>query len=263
MSSQPHQAPAAFRLGRGALALGLALTAPAEAAFTFTWNPGAIVSGSAAFTADTLLATEVSHIRFTSATDWTEVGYAKITGATLGGSTVTTSGLGTDYSLYFSFQGTGKQGASLSDPGSFLSMTMDLFGVAGAATFGIDVNNDAYVNTGTATPVKLAGTTFIQGTTALAGSAMSATLLGDFTPAAGQESFFAALPSPALLYGDFRHVVGGDVVPELDAGDNLIGFVIQGGDDKLSFVPTPAPLVLLAGALPALASRHRRRAPTR
>jgi hypothetical protein len=241
----------AMRTTLGALALGLTLAAPAQAALSFSIDPGALFLGAGAFTADTLLATEASHIAFTSATDWTEVGFARITGATLGGSPVTTAGLNADYTLYFSFQGTGREAANPGDPGSFTSMVMDLYAVAGAATFGIDANNDAFIDTGGATPVKLAGTTFIDGTTSLVGTQMSATLLGHFTPLV--PSFFTALPNPPLLFGDFHHVVGpgGDVTPV--AG----GFVIQGGDDRLYFVPAPAPLALLAFAALVLPIRRR------
>ena len=131
--------------------LAFALTSQAQAVI-FTVNPNAIGVGDSSFTADSLLVSEVSHIQFIDALgDFTEAGYGYVTGADLNGNSVTTTGLGTDYTLYFQFTDQGG-GTTLS------SGTINFFAVAGTSTFGVS-NNVAFVDNNGNTPSPLGNTT--------------------------------------------------------------------------------------------------------
>ena len=82
-----------------------------------------------------------------------ENGYLNVTGATPGGSNVST-GLNSSDTLYLQFHLTGST-ASLSLPGTIDSGTLTLYGVKGVSTFGFDGGNNAIVNNGTNSPVSL------------------------------------------------------------------------------------------------------------
>lgn len=234
----------------GVLAFGLVFTGPA-AAVPFTWDPGLVgLAGASAFSGDALKATEVSHIQFTGPTTWQEHGYAKITGIASGGSVSVPAGLNSSYTLYFDFSGTGDMAL-----GTFSTASMTLYGVDGASTFGIDGNNDAFVDNGANVPVALATNSLISGITGGApGGDLSADLWTVFSPTPAGAAMFLSPSLPWTFYGHFFHPVsepdGVQFVPD--------GIVLIGGDDTLSFVPEPVSALLLAAGLPGLLLFRRR-----
>lgn len=252
--SAPHSraAAGATRHALGALAIGLMVAAPAQANVSFTWDPSAIGLTGSAFSADALKATEVSHISFTDAFgNWAEHGYAKITGVLNNNVLSVPTGLNSTYTLYLDFSGTGNVGV-----GQFFTATETLYMVNGVSTFGINGNNDAFVDNGVNTAIALATSTLIQGTTGQVGNDLFANLWTTFAPTAnGALVFNQPQPFPNIFYGNFYHSASepGGVTPIFVGGNpNPVGFVLNGGDDTLSFIPEPISLLLFAGGLPGV-----------
>ena len=246
----------------GLLAAGFVFASPASAGYAVTWDLGAAgLNGvsPAPFTADAFGATEVSHIQFTDAYGhWQEHGYAQITGFSENGQAVSTPGLNSDYTLYVGFSDTGQQG--INGSGGIASATETLYLAKGAAVFGIDpTTHDATIDLGGNPWVKLADSTLIWGTSgATAAGDFYAEILSTFTPSL--PSVFQGLLASPRLFGNFFHGVSqpGGIQPEFDAHYNVIGVVLHGGADTLSFVPEPASLLLLLGGLPRLLWFRRR-----
>ncbi len=236
----------------GALAMGLILAEPAKAV-PFAWDPSAAgLAGASAFSGDALKATEVSHIQFTSAVDWNEHGFAKITGIENGGVGSTPAGLNSTYTLYFDFSGTGDFST-----GTFTTATMTLYGVNGVSTFGIDANNNAYVDNGTNTAIALATASLISGTTGGApGGDLFADIWTTFTATPAGSAVFLAPSLPRVIYGHFFHPI------DEPGGITLVsdGIVLVGGVDTLAFVPEPFSPLLLIGGLPGMWLFRRRAA---
>ena len=234
-------------------------------ALGFTVNPGSIGVNDNPFSADALTVSEVSHISFTDAYgDFTEAGYGKITGATLNnGSAVSTSGLGSDYSMYFYFNDSGNVFAGQLSAGFF-----SFYAVPGASAFYFDSTNTAQVNNNGYTPTLLGtallnsgtvGGNLLQGT----GYILSASVdSSTFTPTANGSAFFG-LSAPSFdLTGNFIHdaSVVGSVFPYSDplAPTDIL---LIGGSDTLSIAPVPVPSAwaMMMLGLPLLGWQVRRR----
>jgi hypothetical protein len=214
-----------------------------------TIDPSAANLNGTAFSADALTGTEVSVITNgppSPGFSWNEIGYLIITGSMLNGAAVVPTGLGSTYTMYFGFNIQGYQ-SSLTSSGHATSMTMDLYGVNGVSAFGFDAANNAIVvNPSTPTLLatlssgSLSTTATIENLSPLALDLNASLVAGFDSVVAG---FFAS-PFSMTVDGEFSHPAAG--VSVLYGGG---AFMMNGGNDVLSFVPEPTSATILAAAL--------------
>jgi hypothetical protein len=166
------------------------------------------------------------------------------------GAVSTPGGLNSTYSLYFDFTATGSLITA-----QFTSFSMTLYGVDGVTAFGIDGNNDAFINNGANTAIQLATNTLLSGSIAGGpGSDLAADSYSTFSSTPEGIPFFLGPQLPATFHGAFFHSMNEP------GGITLLqnGVVLQGGDDTLTFTPEPSSLMLLLGGLPGVLLLRRR-----
>ena len=224
------------------LVVGCVLAQPIVAN-TITFDASTLgIAGASQFSADALKAREVSHIVFDSPTTFAEHGFGQITGILNNGVFSTPTGLNSDYTLYFDFTALGSLITS-----QITSFSFDFYAVQGASTFGIDGNNDAFVNNGANIPKLLATNTFIAGIIGGApGTDLFALSISNFSPTANGSLSFSSPDLPRQFVGQFFHSMNEP------GGITLLqnGIVLNGGDDTLQFVPEPSSALLLLSSLP-------------
>jgi len=254
---------------RTAVALGMLVAcASASALPQFTLNPGAVMPtplAGTAFTGDNILISDFSTVTFDGLGNFTDTGFLSVSAIQLGGSTFTPTGLNSTYGLYFAFSGMGT--TTIGDPrmvptiGSFTSLTYQLYGYNGLASFGFSGNTPTETATN---EVMLASGTLISGNAVTVPTGDGST----FTPSAaakmnfvvtpGQEAFFAD-PNPFydLTFAAFTNTT---TQVEPFAG----GFRIRQGGGAINFaatppIPEPETYALMLAGLAAVGFVARRR----
>lgn len=240
----------------------LALASQAQA-LTLGFDPGAAGLAGSAFTADTLVGTEVSMIvNQAPAADgsfaWQEIGYLHITGARLNGNAFVPVGLDSSYTLYIAFEVDGFQ-PNFFTPGWSTAANMRLYGANGVSSFGVSLATGATVsNASPEVTLAHAPNAAVQTYANILSLSplvadLSASVTADLQPNGG----FINLPVPQVqLVGSFSHPSPG-VEILLDGGV----FLINGGEDVLTFaaaVPEPAQWALMVGGLLGLGGLRRR-----
>ncbi|WP_431262228.1 flocculation-associated PEP-CTERM protein PepA [Roseateles chitinivorans] len=249
--------PIAFQRTLLALALA-AVSASASALPQFTWDPSTAGLNGSAFTADNLLVSNYSTVTF-SGTSFTESGYLAISAAQLGGVTLPSGGLNSDYGFYIQFSGNG----TLTSPGNpgttptlgtLTSLSYTLYGYNGTSSFGFTGNTPTETATG---EVALATGSLVLGTVAT-------TPLGDgtFNPSANAKltlnwlvpGFQSSSPAYSIALTSFSNTTS-QVEPF--AG----GFRIRQGGGSVNFaaVPEPSTYAMLLAGLGAVGFVARRR----
>lgn len=247
---------------RTLLALALAaVSASASALPQFTWDPSAAGLNGNAFTADNLLVSNYSTITFGAANSFTETGYLAISAAQLGGLTLPSNGLNSDFGLYIQFTGAGTL-TTPGNPGSTVTvgtlntLTYTLYGYNGTASFGFAGNTPTETATG---EVALATGSLKLGTVAT-------TPLGDgsFSPSANAKLTLtwlnSAFQTSSPIY-DMALTSFSNTSSQVEAFNG--GFRIRQGGGSVNFaasaVPEPSTYAMLISGLFAVGFVARRR----
>jgi hypothetical protein len=251
--------PVAFQRTLLALALAAA-SASASALPQFTWDPAAAGLNGSSFTADNLLVSNYSTITFGANNAFTESGYLSVSAAQLGGTTLPSGGLNSDYGFYIRFDGAGTltqngNPGQVSTSGTLTSLSYTLYGYNGTASFGFSGNTPTET---AANEVALASGSLVLGTVAT-------TPLGDgtFNPSANAKltmnwlvpGFQTSLPLYNMALTSFSNTTS-QVEPF--AG----GFRIRQGGGSINFaaaVPEPSTYAMLLAGLCAVGFVARRR----
>ncbi|MEO6897596.1 MAG: flocculation-associated PEP-CTERM protein PepA [Caldimonas sp.] len=259
---------------------GAALAVASSTSFalpSFTITPAGASTPllGAPVTADNIIISDFSTVRFTSPTSFTDTGYLAVQSFQLGGTTVIAGGLNSTYGLYFQFSGAGM--LSGGNPalnvtsGNFTSLDYTLYGYNGpAATFGFDGSDNPTV-TGAAGAVALAKGSLTPGSnqssvgsspqspsfTSFAGANLS------FTPTAAGAGFFT---SPKTFYNvAVSSFINSPTQVSPVAAGFASGFRIAQGGGSVNFaapIPEPETYALLLAGLGAIGWVARRRSST-
>jgi len=245
-----------------ALSLTLGSVAVQAAPTTITWDPSVFAPGAESFTADKLNMLNYGRADL-NGNSFTEVGFLQLNNVSLNNNTFNPEGNRSDYSLYFSYSGTGTQTSTTfngSSVGQFSSLTYTLFGATGASTFGINGSDQPFV-TNSGTPVALATGSLIEGQTFFSTSPLGAAANIDATLAETVAAFFVSPANSALtLSGAFNN--DRNIVSVLNGGTT---FTLNGGGGDITFsanptpVPEPASMMIFGTALAGLGAITRRR----
>jgi hypothetical protein len=228
----------------------------------FTLDPAGAGLAGTSFTADNMLISDYSKVTL-DGTSFTETGLLQVTNFQLEGSTFIPAGLGTDWGMYFQFTGAGTTTAgnpsSVATTGTFDTLTFNLYGYNGGATFGLDAGNN---------PVETAsGEVLLAHGSLVAGSAgtipMSPSFAAfavatlTFTPEASAGGFFQS-PNPFYNIAQASFINQASEVTPFDGG-----FTIHKGGGSVNFttsvIPEPGTYAMLAAGLCAVAFTARRR----
>ena len=258
LKDRPVVAPL-FRRTAVAAAL-LVAAASASALPQFTLDPGAVAPALAglAFTGDNILISDFSTVMFDGLGGFSDSGFLAVSAIQLGGSTFTPTGLNSTYGLYFKFSGVGT--TTVGDPrlvptiGSFSSLTYQLYGYNGPASFGFSGNTPTETANG---EVLLASGSLISGNAVTVPTGDGST----FTPSAaaklnfvvtpGQEAFFVD-PNP---FYDIAFAAFTNTTSQVEAFAG--GFRIRQGGGAINFaattpVPEPETYALMLAGLAAV-----------
>jgi hypothetical protein len=246
-------------------AVALAMTAFAGASFAlpvFTMDPAAAGLAGTSFTADNIIISDYSTIRFDGAGGFTDTGFLDISAMQLVGSTLIPTGLNSTYGLYIKFDGAGTttvgNPAAVATNGTFTSLNYTLYGYNGSASFGFDGANNP---TETASAeVALATGTLVSGT---AGTVPNGG--GKFTPSASATLTFtpslaAFFTSPDPFFNQ-SFAAFTNTITQVEAFSG--GFKIRQGGGAFNFatavVPEPESYALMLAGLATIGFLARRR----
>lgn len=235
----------------------------------FTLNPAAVGLAGTAFTADNIIISDYSTVRFTTPTTFSDSGFLSVASFQLDSQAITPVGLNSTYGLYFQFSGNGTTTAgdpsSVATSGQFNSLNFSLFGYNGPpATFGFDGSNNATVSG------VVGGTTLLATGSLLPGANQSSvgTLpqSPSFTAFAGANLSFVIDPAAAGFFASpnpfYNVAISSFINSPSQVSAIANGFTITNGGGSVNFaqpIPEPETYALFLAGLGALGWVARRR----
>ena len=253
----------------------IAFSTGAQAAgVDFTWDPAGAGLNGTSFSADNILVSDFARIVLTGAvpggTSFFEEGYFEVTAFQNDGSTFTPTGLGSDYSLFVQFSGTGIQNSNNFNSnsfGSFTSLSYTVYGVNGNVDFSATADGVNII--GGAGAVALASGTLVPGGDNATGIAANnsgpfsvfASVETTFDINAAAQDFFLAPPDYSFLrlFSSFTNERNVLSIGSTGGGTNNALVINGGGGNATLAVPEPAALGLLGMGLAAVGFGRRRR----
>ena len=252
-------------LRQTAVALAVAACSAAASAQVlpqFTLNPAGATLAGATFTADNINISDYATVSL-NGTNFTETGYLAVTNFQLGGTSFTPTGLNSTYGMYIAFTGTGTvtagNPATTTTNGTFNTLSYQLFGYNGTASFGFSGNTPTETATG---EVLLASGSLMPGSFV----STSPDANGSFFANAGARLSFNVAPGSAAFFqspNPFYNVAltaFNNTPSEIQAFDG--GFRIRQGGGSVNFVstvPEPETYALLLAGLGVVGFVARRR----
>ncbi len=263
----------AVRRTVAAAALGVACSS-AWALPSFTLNPtGGGLLGGTPFTADNIIISDYSIVRFGSGGSFTDNGFLSVASFQLGNMTFTPTGLNSTYGLYFDFSGSGTVSggnpATSVTSGSFTSLNYTLYGYNGApASF--DVSGNTPTTSAAAGRIALATGSLLPGPNqSSVGSAPQSPTFNSFAganlsfvPNPATYSFFANPPGASFYNVAVSSFINTPTEVSPFTGGFQNGFRVSQGGGSVNFttpVPEPETYALMLAGLSVVGWAARRR----